>query len=60
MGRGASWSEKECRVVAESWIAISEDPIKDTDQDSPQFWVAVLELYNKNRPGLIDLGHLKG
>ena len=50
MGRGATWIAKECRVLAETWISISEDPVKGSDQDAVEFWDAVCELFNKERP----------
>lgn len=41
--RGKNWSTEECRLLAQSWVAVSEDPAKGKDQTRDDFWSRIAE-----------------
>jgi hypothetical protein len=49
--RGKNWSSDECTTLVRRWIAVSEDPIKGTDQKGDDFWEVVAETVS-DRNGL--------
>ena len=54
MGAGARWSNTECKVLSECWIAVSEDPIKGSDQQTSEFWESIYQMYDKKRPRKVE------
>lgn len=42
-GRGPAFHALDDKLLAESWIAVSEDPVTGTDQTKDSFWNAVKE-----------------
>ncbi|EAT32574.1 AAEL015285-PA [Aedes aegypti] len=49
--RGKNWSEDDDAQLCLSWIAISKDSIKGTDQNKTNFWTAI-----KDHAGLKSVG----
>lgn len=41
--RGKNFSDRENRQLCLSWLAVSEDPIKGTDQSCTTFWSTILD-----------------
>ncbi|XP_055523282.1 uncharacterized protein LOC129717421 [Wyeomyia smithii] len=39
--RGKNWSEEENEQLCRSWVKVTKDPIKETDQQKGEFWKAV-------------------
>ncbi|XP_062559472.1 uncharacterized protein LOC134224117 isoform X2 [Armigeres subalbatus] len=54
--RGRNWTEDEDAQLCLSWLAISKDSVKGTDQSKTTFWMAVRQhagikmYYIKDRP----------
>ena len=44
MGHATTWSEDEDIILADSWIAISCDPIKSNQQGGETFWERIFAL----------------
>ena len=46
MGHATTWSEDEDIILADSWIAISCDPIKSNQQGGETFWERIFALFS--------------
>ena len=48
MGHATTWSEDEDIILADSWIAISCNPIKSNQQGGETFWERIFNVLELN------------
>ncbi|KAK1859436.1 hypothetical protein I4F81_002032 [Pyropia yezoensis] len=54
MGTQRGWTSEDLEVLCKGFLAVSNDPIKGTDQRSAEFWAAVSEAYDEAVLGNAD------
>ena len=49
-GRGKNWQDEECKLLAQRWDSVSEDPEKGKDQPREEFWSEIAESIDGRTP----------